>query len=53
MDFDHEYRSYDELGSWVEMRLGSSDSRLSIDINSLIYDSRFLWHLSILDIDPI
>ena len=35
------------LRSLVEMRLGSSDSRLSIDINSLIYDSRFLWHLSI------
>ena len=29
------------------MRLGSSDSRLSIDVNSLIYDGRFLWHLSI------
>jgi hypothetical protein len=38
---------------WVEMSLGSSDSRLSIDIISLRYDGRLWWHLSILDIEVI
>jgi hypothetical protein len=38
---------------WVEMPLGSSDSSLSVDINSLIYDGCFLWHLSVLDVNAI
>ena len=38
---------------WVEMPLGSSDSRLSIDMISLSYDGRLLRHLSILDIEAI
>ena len=42
MDFDHEYRRYYNELVLGEMRLGSSDSPLSIDINSLIYDGRFL-----------
>jgi hypothetical protein len=35
------------------MPLGSSDSRLSIDMISLSYDGRLLLHLSILDIEAI
>jgi hypothetical protein len=37
----------------IEMPLGSSDSRLSIDMISLSYDGRLLLHLSILDIEAI